>query len=99
MRIKLSELKKIIREELNNKWSQESRAARAIEQIKNKHGDKPSINEVADFIFDNWVKITGLKKSDKCEESYFPTSVEIILEHFNIDLDYFSQVWLGLCGG
>lgn len=54
-------------------------------------GDKPSCYDLADFIYTNYDKVTGLRKSMRNDEMDFPSEIEDLVDHYGFDIDEFTD--------
>ena len=59
----------------------------------NKEEKKMTASELAEYVWKNWKKITGLKPSAKNEEGDFPEEVQELMKKHNIDYGDFSDAW------
>ncbi len=64
-----------------------------VEELKKALGESPSIEKVANYVWGNWKKITGLSTSERKKEGHFPDEIEDILNYYKIDYTDFSDVW------
>lgn len=64
-----------------------------VAMINQKYGPKPDCAEVAMFVYDNYNKVTGLNKSARNDEGYFPNEVEALVDEFGFDIDEFSDCY------
>ena len=62
-----------------------------VDDAIKKLGQNPSNYEVANFVYNNYNKVTGEKKSMRDEEMDFPTQIYDIIEHYKLDVDEFTQ--------
>jgi hypothetical protein len=60
--------------------------ALSIDKLVKMIGDKPTVDELARFVYQNYDKVTGLKKSMRDEEMDFPTEIEDLANHFGFDV-------------
>jgi hypothetical protein len=60
--------------------------ALSIDKLVKMIGDKPTVDELARFVYQNYDKVTGLKKSMRDEEMEFPTEIEDLANHFGFDV-------------
>lgn len=69
----------------------------AIEVLHRKGGSKEekkmTASELAEYVWKNWKKITGLKPSAKNEEGDFPEEVQELMKKHGIDYGDFSDAW------
>ena len=49
------------------------------------------INDLADFIYTNYDKVTGLRKSMRNDEMDFPTEIMDLVDHYGFDVDDFTD--------
>lgn len=61
--------------------------------IEKKWGKNPSCSGLAYFVYDNYDKVTGLKKSSRDDEGYFPEEIETLVNEFGFDIDEFSDCY------
>ena len=54
-------------------------------------GTKPSIFDLADFIYKNYDKVTGLRKSMRDDEMDFPSEIEDLVNHDGFDIVDFTD--------
>ena len=72
---------------------------KALEELKNggeekeKGGEEMTAAELAEYVWKNWKKITGLKASARNEEGDFPEEVQELMKKHNIDYGDFSDAW------
>ena len=59
----------------------------AISQL----GDNAKCMDVASFVYDNYDKVTGLKKSMRDDEMDFPDEIMEIVDHYGLDIDEFTE--------
>lgn len=64
-----------------------------VAMINQKYGPNPDCAEVAMFVYDNYNKVTGLNKSARNDEGYFPNEVEALIDEFGFDIDEFSDCY------
>ena len=63
-----------------------------IEKFK-KEFPNQDVDDLANFIDDNWKELTGLTNRDKDEEGEFPDEVIEMIDELDIDYDDFCQEW------
>jgi hypothetical protein len=63
------------------------------DELKKALGENPDAAKVANYVWNNWKKITGLSNSERNEEGHFPEEVESILKYYKIDYTDFSDIW------
>ena len=56
-------------------------------------GNKPSCYDLADFIYANYDKVTGLRKSMRDEEMDFPSEIEDLVDHYGFDIIDFTDCY------
>jgi hypothetical protein len=66
----------------------------AISQL----GNKPNCYKVASFVYDNYDKITGLRKSMRNEEMDFPDEIIDIVDHYGLDIVEFTDCYSDVAG-
>jgi hypothetical protein len=71
----------------------ETEAKKKGEELKKALGQNPSPEKVANYVWSNWQKITGLSNSKRNEEGHFPEEVQAILKYYKIDYTDFSDAW------
>lgn len=59
-----------------------------------KIGENPDIEDLTDYIWNNYTLITGYEDEYKYEEGHWPEQIEDLVDHYNFDLDEFQQEWL-----
>jgi hypothetical protein len=66
-----------------------------IEDLYKKGGGdkKMTAQELAEYVWKNWKKITGLSASDRNEEGEFPDEVQDLMKKHEIDYQDFSDAW------
>lgn len=62
-----------------------------LDKLTKMIGDKPSCYDLADFIYTNYDKVTGLKKSMRNDEMDFPSEIEDLVNHYKFDMDDFTD--------
>ena len=62
-----------------------------LDKLTSMIGDKPSCYDLADFIYTNYNKVTGLRKSMRNDEMDFPTEIEDLVNHYGFDMDDFTD--------
>ena len=58
-----------------------------------KLGENATVAEVAEFVYDNYAKVTGLPKAERDAEGYFPEQIEDLIEHYGFDMNEFSEAY------
>jgi hypothetical protein len=56
-------------------------------------GDKPSCYDLADFVYTNYDKVTGLRKSMRNDEMDFPDEIVDLVDHYGFDIDEFTDCY------
>ena len=79
---------KLIKESLNESIS----GHQVLDNIAAEQ-EAPSVVDIAEYIIDNWTRITGEPESEMYQEQEFHDVVLEILDIVGIDYDEFSQVW------
>jgi hypothetical protein len=80
-------LKKPIKESLEINEAK----ALPLDKLTKMIGDKPSCYDLADFIYTNYDKVTGLRKSMRNDEMDFPMEIEDLVNHYGFDMDDFTD--------
>lgn len=62
-----------------------------LDKLTKMIGDKPSCYDLADFIYTNYNKVTGLRKSMRNDEMGFPSEIEDLVNHYEFDMDDFTD--------
>ena len=62
-----------------------------LDKLTKMIGDKPSCYDLADFIYTNYDKVTGLRKSMRNDEMDFPSEIEDLVDHYGFDMDDFTD--------
>jgi hypothetical protein len=65
--------------------------ALSLDKLAGMIGKKPSCYDLADFVYTNYDKVTGLKKSMRNDEMDFPTEITDLVDHYGFDLDDFTD--------
>lgn len=78
---------------LTNYKSRQGGSDKAVKLVVAKLGKDASVSEVADFVYTNYAKITGLPKSKRDAEGAFPEEIEAVIDYYGFDLDEFSQAY------
>jgi hypothetical protein len=82
-------------EEYDDDDSNESKVTEAkalpLDKLTKMIGDKPSCYSLADFVYTNYDKVTGLKKSMRNDEMDFPTEIMDLVDHYGFDVDDFTD--------
>ena len=73
--------------------SEEITEAKALplDKLTSMIGDKPSCYDLADFIYTNYDKVTGLRKSMRNDEMEFPLEIYDLVDHYGFDHDDFTD--------
>ena len=67
--------------------------AKGLDWCISQLGDKPSCMDVASFVYDNYDKVTGLRKSMRNDEMDFPLEIMDVVEHYGLDIDEFTECY------
>lgn len=69
-----------------------------FEQFINDELNEGTMNasQLADYVWTNWKKITGLKDSDRDQEGDFPEEVNDLMKKHKVDYVEFSDAWTDL---
>ncbi len=67
--------------------------AKGLDWCISELGDKPSCNDVAEFVYDNYDKVTGLRKSMRNDEMDFPEEIMDVVDHYGLDIDEFTECY------
>lgn len=78
---------------LNEKKADKLSLDEVVTEVEKQFGKKPSIEDVAGYVYDKYDLVTGLKKSNRNDEGLFPDSIEKIINHYGFDYDDFSQAY------
>jgi hypothetical protein len=70
-----------------------SEAKKKGDELKKALGENPDAAKVANYVWNNWKKITGLSNSERNDEAQFPQEVQTILKYYKIDYTDFSDAW------
>lgn len=62
-----------------------------LDKLTKMIGDKPSCYSLADFVYTNYDKVTGLKKSMRNDEMDFPSEIMDLVDHYGFDVDDFTD--------
>ena len=62
-----------------------------LDKLTKMIGDKPSCYSLADFVYTNYDKVTGLKKSMRNDEMDFPEEIMDLVDHYGFDVDDFTD--------
>ena len=54
-------------------------------------GENPSNYKIANFVYRNYDKVTGLKKSMRNEEMDFPSEIYDVINHYKLDINEFTE--------
>ena len=81
--------------ELGIKESAEVNEAKAkgLDWIISQLGDNPECMDVASFVYDNYDKVTGLRKSMRNDEMDFPDEIMEVVDHYGLDIDEFTECY------
>jgi hypothetical protein len=68
------------------------------DQIVEEIGTKQLINteEIADYLYVNYDRVTGLDLESRDDESEFPDEIYEIIDHYELDITDFVEEW-GYC--
>ena len=67
--------------------------AKGLDWVISKLGDKPTCYDVADFVYTNYDKVTGLRKSMRNDEMDFPEEIMDVVDHYGLDDDEFTDCY------
>ena len=67
--------------------------AKGLDWVISELGDKPKCMDVAEFVYDNYDKVTGLRKSMRNDEMDFPDEIMDVVEHYGLDIDEFTECY------
>lgn len=67
--------------------------AKGLDWIIGELGDKPRCYDVADFVYTNYDKVTGLRKSMRNDEMDFPEEIMDVVDHYGLDIDEFTDCY------
>ena len=67
--------------------------AKGLDWVISKLGDKPDCYDVADFVYTNYDKVTGLRKSMRNDEMDFPEEIMDVVDHYGLDDDEFTDCY------
>lgn len=67
--------------------------AKGLDWITGELGDKPKCFAVASFVYNNYDKVTGLKKSMRNDEMDFPQEIMDVVDHYGLDIDEFTDCY------
>lgn len=75
------------------KESEEITEAKALplDKLTKMIGDKPTCYNLADFVYTNYDKVTGLRKSMRNDEMDFPDEIYDLVDHYGFDIDDFTD--------
>lgn len=75
------------------KESEEITEAKALplDKLTKMIGDKPTCYNLADFVYTNYDKVTGLRKSMRNDEMDFPMEIIDLVDHYGFDIDDFTD--------
>ena len=81
--------------ELGIKESEEVNEAKAkgLDWVISQLGDNPECMDVASFVYDNYDKVTGLRKSMRNDEMDFPDEIMEVVDHYGLDIDEFTECY------
>lgn len=67
--------------------------AKGLDWVISELGDKPKCYDVASFVYDNYDKVTGLRKSMRNDEMDFPDEIMDVVDHYGLDIDEFTDCY------
>jgi hypothetical protein len=67
--------------------------AKGLDWIIGELGDKPKCYDVANFVYTNYDKVTGLRKSMRNDEMDFPEEIMDVVDHYGLDIDEFTDCY------
>jgi hypothetical protein len=67
--------------------------AKGLDWVISELGDKPKCYDVADFVYTNYDKVTGLRKSMRNDEMDFPEEIMDVVDHYGLDIDEFTDCY------
>jgi hypothetical protein len=67
--------------------------AKGLNWVISQLGKNPECYKVASFVYDNYDKITGLRKSMRNEEMDFPDEIIDIVDHYGLDIVEFTDCY------
>ena len=67
--------------------------AKGLDWVISQLGDKPSCYKVASFVYDNYDKVTGLRKSMRNDEMDFPEEIMDVVDNYGLDIDEFTDCY------
>lgn len=67
--------------------------AKDLDWVIGELGDKPKCFDVASFVYDNYDKVTGLRKSMRNDEMDFPQEIMDVVDHYGLDIDEFTDCY------
>jgi hypothetical protein len=67
--------------------------AKGLDWVIGELGDKPKCYDVADFVYTNYDKVTGLRKSMRNDEMDFPEEIMDVVDHYGLDIDEFTDCY------
>ena len=62
-----------------------------LDKLVDMVGDKPTCYNLADFVYTNYDKVTGLRKSMRNDEMDFPMEIIDLVDHYGFDIDDFTD--------
>jgi hypothetical protein len=62
-----------------------------LDKLVDMVGDKPTCYSLADFVYTNYDKVTGLRKSMRNDEMDFPMEIIDLVDHYGFDIDDFTD--------
>jgi hypothetical protein len=69
----------------------------AVDLLKKEYGPDPqvTVNEdmLAEFVDNNWKKLTGMKNSEKDEEQEFSDEIMVLIEFLDLNYTDFCDAW------
>lgn len=67
--------------------------AKGLDWVISELGDKPECMDVAEFVYNNYDKVTGLRKSMRNDEMDFPDEIMDVVDHYGLDIDKFTDCY------
>ncbi len=64
-----------------------------LDKLVDMAGNKPSCYDLADFVYTNYDKVTGLRKSMRNDEMDFPDEIVDLVDHYGFDIDEFTDCY------
>jgi len=78
-----------------NEFKKINEAKKPLDFHINKLGQNPTVKDLAEYIDNNYNKVTGLKSSAKYDEGHWPNEIVELTKHYGIDPDDddFQEAW------